>query len=235
MINFTQQTNETKPKNSIKLSYIFYCILFVILVAVVIKSGANTENKPQSTEISQQVAQSGPSQVETYQKGLNYIAQKDWQNAAAVFEPLKGYKNSWVLWDYCMAHTGDAEKFLRDIPSTYSGDLSEEVLAFRLEQLTNADKAKGDTKNEYAPQKIVDSNGKQIWKVHISNSFHMSVTYKGTGNFIVKLSNSNQDLVTVLANEIGDYVLNKTVSVPGDGWYYLEIYCSHGSWTGNWN
>ena len=85
-------------------------------------------------------------------------------------------------------------------------------------------------------QKIVDSNGKQIWKIYIDDgSLHFTATYNGSGNFIVKLSDSNQELIDVIANEIGSYKADRTVFVPYKGWYYLEIYCSHGSWTGNWN
>ncbi|BCZ46851.1 hypothetical protein psyc5s11_29180 [Clostridium gelidum] len=95
-------------------------------------------------------------------------------------------------------------------------------------------KAKEEAK-KYQPQKIVDSNGKQIWKVYISNSsFHFTGTYKGTGNFIVKLSNSNQELVTLIANEIGDFVSDKTVTVPYVGWYYLEIKGTDGKWDYKW-
>jgi len=86
----------------------------------------------------------------------------------------------------------------------------------------------------YGPQKIVDSNGKQIWKIYINGSLHFTGTYKGTGNFIVKLSDSNQDLITVIANEIGDYIADKTVNVPYVGWYYLEVTGTYGSWTSNW-
>lgn len=89
---------------------------------------------------------------------------------------------------------------------------------------------------KYAPKKIIDKDGKQIWKVYIANgSIHFSGTYKGSGNFIVKLSDSNQDLVEVIANEIGDFISNKTVIVPYVGWYYLEVYGSDGSWEYSWD
>jgi len=99
-----------------------------------------------------------------------------------------------------------------------------------------AKKAKEEEAKKYQPQKIVDSNGKQIWKVYISNgSFHFTGTYKGTGNFIVQLSDSNQDLVAVIANEIGDFISDKTVQVGNVGWYYLEIRGSDGKWDYKWN
>ena len=88
---------------------------------------------------------------------------------------------------------------------------------------------------KYESEMIVDSDGKQIWKIYISEgSLHLKSTYKGSGNFIVKLSNSNQELMEVLVNEIGDYIVDKTVIVPYVGWYYLEIYGSQGNWTYEW-
>ena len=97
-------------------------------------------------------------------------------------------------------------------------------------------KAQEEEAKKYQSQKIVDSNGKQIWKVYIANgSFHFTGTYKGTGNFIVKLSNSNQELVALIANEIGDFISDKTVRVPSVGWYYLEIRGSDGKWDYKFN
>lgn len=90
-------------------------------------------------------------------------------------------------------------------------------------------------KEDYSPQKIVDSNGKQIWKIYISSgTLHFTGTYKGNGNFIVKLSDNNQNMIELIANEIGDYVADKTVSVSYVGWYYLEIDGSDGKWNYKW-
>lgn len=87
----------------------------------------------------------------------------------------------------------------------------------------------------YGPQKIVDRDGKQIWKIYIKGGcFHFKGNYKGSGNFIVKLLNSNQELISVIANEIGDYVADKSVKVPNEGWYYLEIYCTDGATSYSW-
>ena len=81
---------------------------------------------------------------------------------------------------------------------------------------------------------IVDSDGKKIWRVYISGgSFRFSGTYSGTGNFIVKLMDSNQDLQEIICNEIGDYVVDKTVYVT-PGYYFIETYCSDGSWSAEW-
>lgn len=58
---------------------------------------------------------------------------------------------------------------------------------------------------KYQPEKIVDTPRKQISKIYISDGkLHFKGTYKGSGNFIVKLSDSNQDLVSLIANESGD-------------------------------
>lgn len=113
----------------------------------------------------------------------------------------------------------------------------------KLEELKKSQKERERVESERAKQeidannqKIVDSNGKQIWKIYIDDgSLHFIATYNGSGNFIVKLSDSNQDLIDYIANEIGDYKADKTVSAPYKGWYYLEIRCTNGSWTGQWN
>lgn len=105
----------------------------------------------------------------------------------------------------------------------------------KAEQDAKDAQALAEEKAKYAPQKIVDSNGKQIWKIYISNdSLHFTGTYKGTGNFIVKLSDNNQNLVELIANEIGDYISDKTVSVPYVGWYYLEVDSVEGACNYNW-
>ena len=44
---------------------------------------------------------------------------------------------------------------------------------------------------------------------------------------------ANQDLEELICNEIGSYVVNKTVHVT-PGLYYLETYCSRGSWEATW-
>lgn len=96
-------------------------------------------------------------------------------------------------------------------------------------------KAQEELNKKYEPQKVVDSNGKQMWKIYIgSTKLHFKGTYKGTGNFIVELLDSNQDLVEVIANEIGDFVSDKTVQVPYQGWYYLKVYGSEGSCSYTW-
>lgn len=81
----------------------------------------------------------------------------------------------------------------------------------------------------------INSNGKKIWKVCMtSNSFRFQATYRGSGNFIVKLLDSNQDLEEVICNEIGDYNVDKTVKVVKGSYYYVETYVSNGSWDGTW-
>ncbi|EQB88924.1 tetratricopeptide (TPR) repeat protein [Clostridium punense] len=97
------------------------------------------------------------------------------------------------------------------------------------------EQARAEERKKYEPQKIVDKDGKQIWKIYIQNGgIHFTGKYTGSGNFIMKLLNSNQELVKVIVNEIGDYVVDKTVYVKSDGWYYLEVFGSDGTWNYNW-
>ena len=82
---------------------------------------------------------------------------------------------------------------------------------------------------------IVDTNGKRIYKVCMySNTFSISGNFTGQGHFSVELLDSNQDLYKLMVNEIGDYVVNKSVSVTKGAYYYLQIECTRGSWNLNW-
>ena len=81
----------------------------------------------------------------------------------------------------------------------------------------------------------INKNGKKIWKVCMtSNTFRFQATFRGSGNFIVKLLDSNQDLEELICNEIGDYNVDKTVKVVKGNYYYVETYVSNGSWEGTW-
>lgn len=82
---------------------------------------------------------------------------------------------------------------------------------------------------------IVDTNGKRIYKVEAAASnIHFSGSYTGTGNFIIEVLNSNQNLYELVTNEIGDYVVDKSVSVTPGVTYYIQIECSYGSWSMSW-
>lgn len=81
------------------------------------------------------------------------------------------------------------------------------------------------------PELLVDSDGKKLWKVYSTQQYiHFSDTYKGTGNFIIDVLDSNQDFYENVVNEIGDYTLEKTVSAPNDGsgYFYIEQKVSDG-------
>lgn len=89
--------------------------------------------------------------------------------------------------------------------------------------------------NAKKDQLTINSNGKKIWKVYMtSNTFRFQATYRGSGNFIVKLLNSNQNLEELICNEIGDYNVDKTVKVVKGNYYYVETYVSNGNWNGTW-
>lgn len=89
--------------------------------------------------------------------------------------------------------------------------------------------------NAKKDQLTINSNGKKIWKVCMtSNTFRFQATYRGSGNFIVKLLNSNQNLEELICNEIGDYNVDKTVKVVKGNYYYVETYVSNGNWNGTW-
>ena len=81
---------------------------------------------------------------------------------------------------------------------------------------------------------LIETNGKTIYKVYSTGVIVFSGEYKGTGNFIIKILDSNQDIQKLVCNEIGDYVLEgKTVSV-GEGVRYIQVESNHGSWNLEW-
>lgn len=89
--------------------------------------------------------------------------------------------------------------------------------------------------NAKKDQVVVDSNGKKIWKVCMAdNQFRFQGSYSGTGNFIVTVMDANQDYYASICNEIGDYVVDKTISVAEGEYYYIETFCSDGEWSASW-
>lgn len=88
--------------------------------------------------------------------------------------------------------------------------------------------------SEYKDKEIYNTDGKAMYKVYcLDGSISFSGSFEGSGNFIVKVLDDNQDLEELVCNEIGTYYLKKTVSV-GTGWHYIEIICSNGSWDISW-
>lgn len=84
-------------------------------------------------------------------------------------------------------------------------------------------------------QLIVDTNGKQIYKVYMnSNIFKINGNYSGNGYFGIELLDSNQDLYKLLANEIGDFIVDKSVAVTKGKYYYIKIECTKGEWNLEW-
>ena len=102
------------------------------------------------------------------------------------------------------------------------------------EKEENKQNAQNEIKEAVKDKKITDTGEKQIWEVYVKDGeFRMVADYSGSGNFIVKLSDPNQNLEEVLCNEIGDYHLDKTVYVPS-GLHYLQIESNNGYWEGQW-
>lgn len=64
----------------------------------------------------------------------------------------------------------------------------------------------------------------------------ISVTFTGAGHFSIKLLDSNQDLEELVCNTVGDYIVDKSVNVICDNYYYIELSTTNGTyecyWTG---
>ena len=92
------------------------------------------------------------------------------------------------------------------------------------------------TLKEKTSELIVDTDGKQIWKIQsLSDDLFIKGSYVGEGNFIIKLLDDNQDLVKIVVNEIGDYILDKKIKLPYEGMYYIEIICTDGECEYSWD
>ncbi|WP_317326703.1 hypothetical protein [Turicibacter sanguinis] len=92
------------------------------------------------------------------------------------------------------------------------------------------------TLKEKTSELIVDTDGKQIWKIQsISDDLFIKGSYVGEGNFIIKLLDDNQDLLKIVVNEIGDYILDKKIKLPYEGMYYIEIICTDGEFEYSWD
>lgn len=245
-MNHAPDTNTKEPPSSITPSneskkYLLILGLFLTSFVVLVIVGTHFYNNYLKEK--------------KYQNAISLIKQQKWEDVgtALVFLLDEEYKETKTLYNYASAkecfQVGDftmANHYMKDIPNTYSGPFKDDILQFKDEcnqqyQVYEEQQRKKEQQEieelteEREPIKIIDKNGKQIWKIYISGGFfHFTGTYQGNGNFIVKLSDFNQDLVELLANEIGDYIVDKIVVVPYDGWYYLEIYGSDGSWEYRW-
>ena len=114
----------------------------------------------------------------------------------------------------------------------------EEQRAQQMEQLIKESPMTNDYYNDYkASKKTVDIDGKQIWQVYAaSNEVHFTGKYQGTGNFIIKILDDNQDFFDLVVNEIGDYNLDKRVyGLEPDEMYYFQIQWSYGTWSLRWD
>jgi len=129
--------------------------------------------------------------------------------------------------EYCSEHKCDECDEKRTSNSIYCKTHYQEQQA-----RIKAAKAEADAKKDTV---IVNRNGKKIWKVYMTDDeFRYKGTYTGTGNYIVKLLDDNQDYYASICNEIGDYVVDKTIRVTKGKYYYLETYCSDGRWSATW-
>lgn len=82
---------------------------------------------------------------------------------------------------------------------------------------------------------LISEDGKSMYQVYaLSNSIDFTGEFEGSGNFIVRVLDSNQNLYELVANEIGSYVLDTSVAVSEGEMYYIVIECSRGTWNMEW-
>ena len=92
-----------------------------------------------------------------------------------------------------------------------------------------------DTDESKKDKTLVEEDGKTMYQVYaLDDTIHFKGSYSGSGNFIVRILDSNQDLYALAANEIGSYVLDKSVDVTQGSMYYVVIEYNNGSWDMSW-
>lgn len=159
-------------------------------------------------------------------QGQEKINNKDYSSAQTLLEKYKDLGNQTIIDMYNNA-TNEVNRIEAEKKAQEEAERRKQQEEERKRQQAELD-AKKD-------KLTINRNGKKIWKVCMtSNTFRFKATYRGSGNFIVKLLDSNQDLEEVICNEIGDYNVDKTVRVVKGNYYYVETYVSDGSWNGTW-
>lgn len=109
------------------------------------------------------------------------------------------------------------------------------VLSSKVKSMLSTTKAKIKAKKAAAeakinPKVLVNSNGKTLIRFYMDDygTFSFSGKYTGTGNFIVQVLDSNQQLEELLVNEIGDYVVDTSCELDA-GYHYLQVENTYGS------
>lgn len=106
-----------------KKIYIFFGIIGVLILLYIINSNGTNTNWNESN----------------YQKGIQSIKDSNWNDAASYFSILvnDNYKDSKILYSYAQSNVSLGKKdyrmakhYLKDIPSSYNGDLHDQVLAY---------------------------------------------------------------------------------------------------------
>ena len=201
-----------------------------------------TDNKDQNQEILD-IAKNKQNEIQdkAFEQIITQAQEKinaqDYSSAKTLLEKYKDLGNQTILDMYNNATNEvnriEAEKKAKEEEERKAREKKEaEEKAKQAEEERKRQQAELDAKKD---KLTINSNGKKIWKVCMdSNTFRFQATYRGYGNFIVKLLDSNQDLEEMICNEIGDYNVDKTVQVVKGNYYYIETYVSDGSWNGTW-
>lgn len=160
-------------------------------------------------------------------KAQKLMKNKDYSSVQTTLSKYKDLGNKTILDTYNKA-TKEVERIEKEEKAKEEAERKKREEAERKREQEKL-KAKKD-------KVIVDTDGKRIYKVCMrSNRFSINGTFKGEGHFSVKLLDDNQDLYDLLVNEIGDYVVNKSVRVTEGEYYYLQIECTRGRWSLSWS
>lgn len=105
----------------------------------------------------------------------------------------------------------------------------------KLKEESLKEERKREEEQSKRDQLLIEEDGKSLYKVQAtSSSIHITGSFSGSGNFIIKILDSNQDLHNLACNEIGSYAIDKNVRVTPGLTYYIQIECSSGEWNLQW-
>lgn len=180
-----------------------------------------------------------------YKEGLTAFNAKDYLSAyncfsAVIKEDTNNYNTSIKKLEECKALLASKMISEADEYITYYHDYITAIKCLDAALSIDPDNKKvlnlkSKLYKPYQPKKIVDSDGKQVWKIFIYFDYiDFYGKYTGSGNFKATLTDSNKKLISLIVNQNGDYTVNKPVYVPYQGWYYLEIDITDGSCEYDW-
>lgn len=221
-------------KNKSRIVLLILAIL--ILLASLCACTAGKSEEELRSDIKKVLFTEATAEVMTKYNNVNGVSAVD---IASITE---SGENKYSVYGEIIVNDNNNNRYYGDFEARMSLDDDGDVVCdyFYVGMLTNDESTGNDGESyskednaEYLDELIVDAEGKQLYKVYIHDTFTIDADYTGDGNFIIWLLDGNQEEYDLLCNEIGTYKLSTSRNVP-DGFYYIKIEWSDGSWEAQW-